>query len=96
MKPFVAAIAFFSALFVAFALACGSDVDLGGSSEAGADASPLAPDAETCGNLVGPDVSAKCKACEPGHDDCQPNGCFGGYWCNTKTVDCAKPPTTCP
>ena len=55
-------------------------------------------DPEHCGSLVGPDVSSTCTSCTPGTGDCQKNGCFGGWWCDTKTNKChsAPDPTTCP
>ncbi|HSQ64352.1 MAG TPA: hypothetical protein VLM85_14090 [Polyangiaceae bacterium] len=75
--------AFVFALLVTSHLACGSDVDLGG---------PV----DHCGTLVAPAVSAGCKACNPSSGGCQPNGCYGGYWCDTAKTDCHTPPTTCP
>ncbi len=56
---------------------------------------PTGPDGaviDRCGELVGPNVEAGCKACSY---SCQANGCYGGYWCNTKYNDCDKPPTNC-
>jgi hypothetical protein len=55
-----------------------------------ADGAPL----ERCGEIVGPPISAQCHACEK-TSDCQANGCYGGWWCNTYTRDCQKPPTSC-
>jgi hypothetical protein len=57
--------------------------------------SPQAPDGsvlERCGDLVAPSVDAGCRACRY---DCQKNGCYGGWWCNVTTKDCARPPKTC-
>jgi hypothetical protein len=57
---------------------------------------PTGPDGGTldrCGTLVGPDIpEAGCKDC---HYACQKNGCYGGYYCNTKTKDCVRPPGNC-
>jgi hypothetical protein len=50
---------------------------------------------ERCGPLVGPNVSAACHACSKSSPTCQPNGCYGGYWCNTNANDCGPPPKTC-
>jgi len=58
-------------------------------------APPKGPDGgiiDQCGTLVGPDVAAGCKDC---HYECQKNGCYGGYYCNTKTKDCERPPESC-
>ncbi|HEX4515033.1 MAG TPA: hypothetical protein VGH87_20050 [Polyangiaceae bacterium] len=73
-------------------MACGTDVDLGGSAVTTSDGSATS----TCGDLVGPTVEAGCKACNASSDDCQPNGCYGGYWCDIDETDCKTPPSTCP
>jgi len=51
-----------------------------------------------CGLLVGPPVPADCRSCESGDGDCQPNGCYAGWWCDRsrRPGRCRKPPTTCP
>jgi hypothetical protein len=48
---------------------------------------------ETCGSLVGPDVTAMCH-CSSGKT-CTANGCYGGWWCNTSTSRCQSPPAGC-
>jgi hypothetical protein len=53
------------------------------------DGAPL----ERCGDLVGPTISAQCHSCERTSADCQANGCYGGYWCDTTTRRCQRPPT---
>jgi hypothetical protein len=58
----------------------------------GPDGAPL----EHCGDLDAPGVSSTCKACGTDTDDCQPNGCYGGYWCDSDKSDCEMPPKTCP
>ena len=62
-------------------------------------APPSSPDGavlETCGALNGPTVTSQCEACGKYSSDCQPNGCYGGYWCNEPARDCEPPPKTCP
>jgi hypothetical protein len=49
-----------------------------------------------CGTLNGPSVTSACTACGKFSNDCQPNGCYGGYWCNEAARDCTPPPKTCP
>jgi hypothetical protein len=49
-----------------------------------------------CGTLESPTTVAGCKSCDKDDKDCQRNGCYGGWWCNTATNRCRKPPTTCP
>ena len=74
------------------AMGCGTDVDLGGSVDSG----NAAPVDASCPDFAAPDASASCRACSKSSSDCQPNGCYGGYWCDTKTVDClALPPSKC-
>jgi hypothetical protein len=61
-------------------------------------APPASPDGgalDHCGSLNGPNVASPCDACGKYSDDCQPNGCYGGYWCNEPAHDCTPPPTTC-
>ncbi|AKV00746.1 hypothetical protein AKJ09_07409 [Labilithrix luteola] len=48
----------------------------------------------TCGTLVGPDVTSNCTSCT-GKKNCQTNGCFGGWWCDTATKRCQAPPSGC-
>ncbi len=78
-------------LFLMFA--CGTDVDLGGTGTTTSDGSTTT----VCGALVAPTIEAGCRACDTdSDDDCQPNGCYGGYWCDTGEIDCKTPPKTCP
>ena len=37
---------------------------------------------------------AGCHSCSPG-PNCQQNGCYGGWWCDTVTNLCHAPPTNC-
>ncbi len=70
-------------------LACGPNIDLGGGGDAGVDAGG-------CPSFAEPDASAPCRACMPS-DTCQlqPNGCFGGYLCDSVEQDCKPPNTPC-
>ena len=51
---------------------------------------------EHCGALEGPTIIATCKSCDKDDSDCQRNGCYGGWWCNTTNGRCQKPPANCP
>jgi hypothetical protein len=51
---------------------------------------------DRCGILNGPSVTSACHSCGRYSSDCQANGCYGGWWCNTSTRKCQKPPQTCP
>jgi predicted phosphodiesterase len=57
----------------------------------GCDAGPV----NTCGSLVGPSTVAQCKSCSSYSSSCQPNGCYGGWWCDTSDNKCQAPPTNC-
>jgi hypothetical protein len=51
-----------------------------------------APDG-SCGTNVPPNMPATCKSCSG--NKCQPNGCYGGWWCDTLTNTCHSAPTSC-
>ena len=50
-------------------------------------------DAATCSGYAGPTTSSVCHACTSGN--CQPNGCFGGYYCDLVTEHCVAKPDGC-
>jgi len=56
------------------------------------DAAPMDGTTEICGNLVGPNVEAGCYC---SGSDCLADGCYGGWWCNTSTNRCERPPSSC-
>ncbi len=51
----------------------------------------------SCGSLVGPTSTATCASCtkSTATKTCQPNGCYGGWWCDTATNKCGAPPSSC-
>ncbi len=53
---------------------------------------------DMCGTLAAPSVSAGCSSCSGSSSSCQPNGCYGGWWCDTSTNRCQSPPEagSCP
>jgi hypothetical protein len=55
------------------------------------------PDAgtNTCPGLADPTTPASCSSCSQTSKTCQPNGCYGGWWCDTTTLKCQAPPTNC-
>jgi hypothetical protein len=67
----------------------------GACAPAKAPASDSAPVVQ-CGTLNGPTITSACKSCDKDDKDCQKNGCYGGWWCNTTTNRCRKPPVSCP
>ncbi len=47
-----------------------------------------------CKGYAPPELPADCEACWG--KGCQANGCYGGYWCDTKTAGCHEyPPSGC-
>lgn len=51
---------------------------------------------DQCPGFADPTTSASCSSCKQGSNGCQPNGCYGGWWCNTNTDKCqASAPTNC-
>src|SRR6185312_16093470 len=70
---------------------CGGDQGLGGGTS-----SSTSGGSAVCGSLHAPDSKACCATCDPGQD-CQVNGCYAGWWCNTDTCKCQEPPadTSC-
>jgi hypothetical protein len=51
--------------------------------------------ATMCGSTVAPTVKASCSSCSSSSSTCQPNGCYGGWWCDTATSRCQAAPTSC-
>lgn len=47
-----------------------------------------------CAGYATPTESASCNAC--GSKPCQPNGCYGGYYCTLSTSKCTPKPSSCP
>jgi len=48
-----------------------------------------------CAALAAPSVTAACDACNRQSKNCQPNGCYNGWYCLVATHDCQSPPTGC-
>jgi hypothetical protein len=92
-KPALLALpALFAALVLAVGApaACGTGIDLGGSSEGGAQEAGA-----TCPAFVSPEDDASCGACYKGDEDCQPNGCYNRYLCDEAERDCKSPDASC-
>ena len=50
----------------------------------------------SCPGFADPSTSAGCTSCTTQtRPDCQANGCYGGWYCNTQTNKCQAPPTNC-
>ena len=52
------------------------------------------PPPSMCPGLAPPASVATCSSCR-GKPECQPNGCYGGWWCNTASNRCQSSPTNC-
>jgi hypothetical protein len=76
---------------------CAVGTGAGGASGGGGAATTTQPPTETCGALVGPDVKSCCTSCQQGDGKCQPNGCYGGWWCDATACKChpAPDPASC-
>ena len=54
------------------------------------------PPPSGCPGWADPNTTAACHSCTQGSNGCQPNGCYGGWWCNTNTNKCqSAPPQNC-
>ena len=54
------------------------------------------PPPSGCPGWADPSTSASCTSCKQGSSGCQPNGCYGGWWCNTSTDKCqSSAPQNC-
>ncbi len=49
--------------------------------------------AAPCTGYASPQTSATCHACSG--SSCQPNGCFGGWYCDLATLHCVAKPAQC-
>jgi len=65
----------------------------GGSVAEPADASVQMPNG--CAPYVAPDQPSCCSSCTPNSGNCQANGCYGGWWCDSSQCRCHAPPTNC-
>ncbi len=76
----------------------GSEVadDAGGgdAAQTGPDAQPATDAGATCPGFAAPDTAAPCRGC--GTHACQPNGCYGGYYCELGAAKCHAKPPICP
>jgi hypothetical protein len=66
--------------------------DAGGKDSGVADAG--GKDAGSCSGYASPTTKAACHACKSGVT-CQPNGCYGGYYCTLATTKCVPKPSGC-
>lgn len=65
---------------------------LGPQQQPSSDAGP----SNDCPGFADPTTTAGCTSCTQGSNGCQPNGCYGGWWCNTNTDKCqSSAPTNC-
>ncbi len=51
--------------------------------------------ANNCPGLADPSTKAGCTSCTSMQQNCQTNGCYGGWYCNEQTLKCQAPPTNC-
>jgi hypothetical protein len=75
-------------LACAVVLACGTNVDLGGTGLLDGETA----DGPNCPGFAAPNTPAMCNA---RMGSLQPNGCFGGYYCRLKDTDCQPEKVAC-
>jgi hypothetical protein len=66
----------------------------GSGSSGGSSTSSSSSGGGTCGSLVPPGTASTCSSCSSSSSSCQPNGCYGGWYCNSQTSKCQAPPTS--
>lgn len=93
-----------SAQAVEDAGAVSDPVDAGKVTDAGSPKDASAKDASTvkdsgstaaCPGYALPSDSASCNACQQSSSTCQPNGCYGGYYCELSGSKCRAKPSGC-
>jgi hypothetical protein len=80
--------------------ACGSGGSSGSTSSSGGTSSGAcdAGAPASCAGYASPTTTSTCTSCTTSTSTktCQPNGCYGGWWCDTATNKCeASPPSSC-
>ncbi|HEY8087369.1 MAG TPA: hypothetical protein VIF09_05980, partial [Polyangiaceae bacterium] len=65
----------------------------GGGSGSSSGSSSSSSGGGNCGPLVPPGTASTCSSCSSSSSSCQPNGCYGGWYCNSQTSKCQAPPT---
>lgn len=68
-----------------------ADLDDGGVDDAGVVI--VTDDAPSCDGFAGPATQADCHACAGA--ECQPNGCYGGWYCELASLRCVEKPPGC-
>jgi len=68
-----------------------ADLDDGGLDDAGFVI--VTDDAPSCDGYADPSTASGCMACSGA--TCQPNGCFGGWYCDLATLRCVAKPAGC-
>ena len=66
----------------------------GGSNNGGGGSGGGSSGGGSCPGYAGPSESSCCKSCTSG-SNCQANGCYGGWYCDTSTCGCHAPPSSC-
>lgn len=66
------------------------------STEDSASAVPeAAPQTNACPGYALPNDDADCSACSQSSANCQPNGCYNGYYCELSVSKCRQKPSGC-
>jgi len=53
------------------------------------------PSSSNCDGYADPSTPSTCNSCKSSSSSCQPNGCYGGWYCDVTTSKCHAAPTGC-
>ena len=68
----------------------------GGVTDSGQSPPPTCvPASSNCGGYDAPTTPSTCSSCSASSSSCQPNGCYGGWFCDATTSRCHAPPSGC-
>jgi hypothetical protein len=74
--------------------ACGGSTSPG-SGPGSSTPSCVPSDTGNCAGYAAPNTSASCHSCSSSSSSCQPNGCYGGWYCDLSTKSCHEAPAGC-
>jgi hypothetical protein len=64
--------------------------------DAGSGSAPTCvPASSNCDGYDAPDTPSTCSSCSASSSSCQPNGCYGGWYCDVTTSKCHAAPSGC-
>jgi hypothetical protein len=73
----------------------GSGTGTGTDSGGGAPPPTCVPSSSNCSGYAAPTTPSTCTSCKSSSSSCQPNGCYGGWYCDLATSSCHAAPAGC-